>query len=274
MSDQPDLLAAPAPVDSDAAPASVFDLLRRRHPAGEWAYLEEVAPRTGGGTRYADAVAVNLWNSRGHAVHGFEVKVSRSDWLRELKQPAKAEEVYVHCDHWWLVTEKGIVKDGELPVTWGHLERRGGSLYTVKAAPRLEPKPLTRGFFASLVRRSFEGIERKAGAIHIDKVAELRAEYEKAKAGHRAEAQRELERLKARIADFEKKTGLSFTDYAGPPIEVVLLAQKINALSGWRSDQALHRLIELAEGLERAAVTVRDAITNTGLVEPTTPESS
>lgn len=262
------LTTAEAPAAAPAEPPpSIFELLRRRHPSGEWAYMEEVAPRTGGGTRYADAVAVNLWSSRGHAVHGFEVKVSRSDWLRELKQPEKAEEIYRYCDYWWLVTEKGLVKDGELPPTWGHLERRGSGLYTVKAAPKLEAKPLTRAFFASLVRRSFEGLERKASAIHADKVAELRAEYEKAKQDHRSSVKRELDTLHARIAEFEKQTGLSFNDYAGPPVEVVRLAQSIQKLSGWRGTKALARLDELARGLESAAVTVREAITASQLVE-------
>ena len=274
MTEELDLIDPPAAAAQAEAPASIFELLRRRHPAGEWAYLEEVAPRTGGGTRYADAVAVNLWHSRGHAVHGFEVKVHRSDWLRELKQPAKAEEVYAYCDYWWVVTEKGLVKDGELPPTWGLLERRGGSLYTVKAAPKLEPKALTRGFFASLVRRSHEGIERKASAIHADKVAELRADYEKAKTEHRSSVKRELDTLTARIAEFEKKTGLSFNSYSGPPIEVVLLAQQIQKLNGWKGDKALARLAELATSLDTAAKTVRDAITASQLVEPQPQETT
>ena len=36
-----------------------------------------------GGGRYADAIAMNLWPSRGLAVHGFEIKISRGDWQRE-----------------------------------------------------------------------------------------------------------------------------------------------------------------------------------------------
>ena len=97
-------------------------LLRNRYPIEEWALAFEVAPETGGGTRRADAVAMNMWRSRGHAIHGFEFKVSRSDWLRELKEPSKADAVAQYCDYWWLVIDGDhIVKDGELPEGWGLL---------------------------------------------------------------------------------------------------------------------------------------------------------
>lgn len=264
MTEQADLIT---PQASEEAPASIFDLLRRRHPAGEWAFLEEVAPATGGGTRYADAIAINLWQSRGHAVHGFEVKVSRSDWLRELKQPEKAEPVFRYCDHWWLVAEKNIVKDGELPHTWGHLERRGNGLHTVKAAPRLEAAPLTRAFFASLVRRGHEVLERRAAALVADKLAEMRREFERTRAGDIARATRRDTERDERVARFEKETGLSICDYdVNSSIQAIKLAQRIQALQGWHGNGALAKLVDLAEDLERAAKTVRKAITDTGLI--------
>ena len=49
----------------------------------------------------------------------------RSDWLRELRDPAKAEEFRRYCDRWWLVvSDCAIVKPGELPTGWGLLARR------------------------------------------------------------------------------------------------------------------------------------------------------
>ena len=41
--------------------------------------------------RVCDFMALDLWPSKGLELHGHEVKVSRSDWLRELREPAKAE---------------------------------------------------------------------------------------------------------------------------------------------------------------------------------------
>jgi hypothetical protein len=39
----------------------------------------------------ADAIARHLWPSQGLELIGFELKVSRSDWLREIKDPYKCE---------------------------------------------------------------------------------------------------------------------------------------------------------------------------------------
>lgn len=78
---------------------SVFELLRRRYPAPAWAFLEEVRNQTGYARtiRTADALAMSLYPSRGLHLHGFEVKVSRADWFRELNDPKKAEEIAAYC---------------------------------------------------------------------------------------------------------------------------------------------------------------------------------
>src|SRR4051812_18306594 len=68
--------------------------LERRVPRPEYVLLEQVRGATGiteGADRSADAIAMSVWPSRGLELHGFEVKVSRGDWLRELREPAKAE---------------------------------------------------------------------------------------------------------------------------------------------------------------------------------------
>lgn len=83
-------------------------------------YLTEVtAPGHSG--RRADAVHIGLWHSRGAGtVEVCELKVSRADWLKELKEPKKAEAWWPYCHHFWLVVPReGIVKDGELPKGWG-----------------------------------------------------------------------------------------------------------------------------------------------------------
>lgn len=54
-------------------------------------------------TRTADVLALGLWPSRGNELHGFEVKVSRADWRKELAQPEKAEGWCQIVDRWWIV---------------------------------------------------------------------------------------------------------------------------------------------------------------------------
>lgn len=266
--EQPDLLAPAA----DAAPErepTIYELLRARHAPPEWAFMEEVAPATGGGTRYADAVAVNLWSSRGHEVVGYEVKVSRSDWLRELKQPEKAEPVMRYCDRWFVVTEKDCIKPGELPVNWGHMERRGSRLVQVAPAPRLEPKALTREFFASLMRRGHEQIEKIASNTFASRLAarlaEIDADAERRIEHRTREQRREVEETRAQIEKLEAATGLKISRWAGPPIATIKLAVALERLNEYGNPGALAHLVNLADQLDRAAGAVRKAVADTQL---------
>src|SRR3546814_14292373 len=75
--------------------------------------------------RTVDALAVDLWPSSGHLIHGFEVKVSRGDWLTALRDPEKAEAFKPYCDCWWLVvSDPEIVRD-DLPEGWGVMAEVG-----------------------------------------------------------------------------------------------------------------------------------------------------
>ncbi len=69
--------------------SDVINLLRVKYPKEEgFVFLEQVANSNGHVRRYADAIIMNVWRSRFQII-GIEVKVSRSDWLSELKNPAK-----------------------------------------------------------------------------------------------------------------------------------------------------------------------------------------
>jgi len=107
---------------------------------------------------------VNLWPSRGLEILGFEIKSSRSDWTRELKNPSKSDEIQKYCDRWWIVVGgRNIVQPGELPPTWGLMAIHGngekGRLVCVQEAPKLEPKPLDKNFLISMLRRAVEAAE-------------------------------------------------------------------------------------------------------------------
>jgi hypothetical protein len=247
------------------------DMLRKRYPSPEWALMEEVAPATGGGTRYADAVAVNLWRSRGHAIHGFEIKVSRSDWLRELKQPEKAEEIYLYCDHWWILAPSGIVKNGELPPNWGLLELRETGIVQSIVAPKLEPTPISREFFASIMRRGHEQITSIAERMQRASVDQARAEIDMLVAQQVDSSTKHHREREKQITEFSEKTGISFERYNGPCIDTIKLAQRLESLSGWHGNGALRQLGKLADQLERAADTVRKAVEATGIPDGIQP---
>ena len=138
--------------------ADLLDRLRARHlrRAGNgprWAYATKVRDRAGfDATRTIDAVAMDTWPSSGLALHGFEVKCSRSDWLRELAQPEKAAAFTCRVDYFWIVAPQRVVRDDELPERWGLLEARGAGLIAAVQAKRLNPLPLDRSFVAALLR--------------------------------------------------------------------------------------------------------------------------
>jgi hypothetical protein len=98
----------------------------------------------------ADFVAIDKYAST-QAIHGHEVKVSRSDWLTELRDLTKSERIKRFCNFWWLVvSDASIVKDGELPEGWGLLVKSGSKLRAKVKAPELTPEPLTLDFVAGL----------------------------------------------------------------------------------------------------------------------------
>lgn len=109
----------------------------------------------------------------GLAIHWHEVKVSRSDWLTELRQPEKSEAFtrYVHY-RWLVVPTADIVAAGELPQGWGLLVTAGKRLRAKVSAVRHEPAPLPLDFSISLAAAAQrtgarELAHRDAPTVHI-----------------------------------------------------------------------------------------------------------
>lgn len=137
----------------------IKQLLYNKYSAPAFAFLTEVADSTGRAARYADGIAISLYASTGFEVQGFEIKISHNDFMNEIKNPAKSDEIMKFCDRWWIVAPKGIIKKEELPATWGLIEVRGeGKLFTIKQAPLLQSVDMDRPFLAGLLRRATEGI--------------------------------------------------------------------------------------------------------------------
>jgi hypothetical protein len=130
-------------------------LLAQKFCAPQWAYFSFVPDTTGYGTRIADGVAMNLYPSNQLTLTCFEIKVSRSDLMAELKDITKSECIGKYCDYFTLVIPKGIVLPEELPVHWGILTVDGESMrHSRKPTKQENVAPLDRGFVASLLRRA------------------------------------------------------------------------------------------------------------------------
>jgi hypothetical protein len=243
-----------------ASSADVRNALKLRFPAGSHALMFEVAPATGGGTRYADAVAVGLWASHGHLVQGIEIKVSRSDFLHEMKQPEKSAPVMRYCGRWWLACPKGMVKPEELPPTWGMLELHNGILTPKVKAPILKAEPITLAFFASLCRRRAGLDEEMTAAEVCRQVTSLVESHRKRLDGEHASR---LGYQQQKIVDAEKsleaikeKTGIDLRDYgAGDDIiAAITMYRKVQSKGGWQA-----KFSRMRAALEDAALAFSEA---------------
>lgn len=176
--------------------------------------------------RFADALVLQCWPSRGITLTGIEVKVTRSDWMREFRDPSKADELRNWCAYWYLATPPGIVKVDEVPKTWGLYEIDGRNVTCAKKAPEQKTKPLDIEFIASMARHaaSQQNAIRTAGheagyelaRKRFDKggVAEAEQKLDEERRQkyqlerERDDARRDFASLKAAVEVFEKTAGL------------------------------------------------------------------
>jgi len=257
---------------------SMLALLEKRY-RGEvrgngpaWAFVPKVRNAAGfNATRTIDALAMSLWPSRGLEIHGHEVKVSRTDWLRELKDPAKAEVFARLVDRWWLVvSDASILQEGELPPTWGLMVATARGLVVKVQAPELPATDapwMPRSFLAALLR--------SATRTHEVTPAEVEAAVSSAREAWDAQHGENIDRwrerrdsLRERIRSFEEASGLSLASWLGGDGE----AQRVGAavrlvLDGdAKVEQYERRIRNLADQAERFAQELRAAVGDVGLV--------
>lgn len=123
----------------------------QRHIGARHVRLGPLWPRA-----IADYLALDTWGNYGpnpHPLLGFEVKVSRSDYLREIKDLGKSAPFREVCAEWYMVvSDKAIVKD-DLPEGWGLMVAAGDRLRCVrKSATNRHPSPMPRGLIAGFMR--------------------------------------------------------------------------------------------------------------------------
>ncbi len=208
--------------------------IRSRYEAPEWLVEQEV---TLDGRRL-DAVAFGMWKD--YRVVGFEIKVSRGDWLRELASFQKSEGWMEVVDAFYVVTPPKLVKVEELPVGWGLLELTGSRMMTrahsnLKSPGRTLPREVCARFLSRMLKREADS----------DRTAMWKAREEL-----RAEVQESIRR------DAERKTQHERD-------ELKLLRNQVDELADIMGIKP--REWDKHRSMIRAAATVSDALKNGGL---------
>lgn len=244
--------------------AAINTALRKRFCAPAWSLLFNVSDATGfNGSRYADAIAMSLWPSRGLELHGIEVKASRADWQRELSNPKKAEEIAAYCDHWWLVSNKLAAKEDEIPPAWGWIEFDDGKLTTRKQSTKTEAKPMTREFLAALLRRAGEADEALVKAAIEAEREERERDFNKRVEREVSHKTYEHKALRESVEKFEAASGVKIDDWGGEKIggavKAVMAAGVLDTYAG---------LFQIAEDTANAAEKIKAALAEAGYETP------
>jgi len=125
----------------------------------QYVFFEELRIGTGYGRdaeQYIDAWVMDCYPSTGMERTSFEIKVSRGDFLAELKNPLKRRAGLLVSNRFYFVTPVGLVKPAELPLECGLIEYNPASslpFNTVTLAPYRDTGPASWRFLASIARR-------------------------------------------------------------------------------------------------------------------------
>lgn len=149
--------------------SDIIELLKERYSGNpqkqrEWAFFEKLRIGTGYGPdadQEIDAWVMNLYPGKNFVRMAFEIKVSRSDFLSELRNPLKRRRALLLSNMFYFVAPAGVIKPEELPLECGLLEiveypQTGiKAINTVVSAVHRDNPPPSWRFFASIARRIF-----------------------------------------------------------------------------------------------------------------------
>lgn len=268
------------------AAADLIAALRHHHtpppskPIGGKLLVEVQSP-TGG--RRADALWLPVNTaSRGRLV-GYEVKVSRSDVLQELRDPMKADAWEQHCSQWWLVVPDATLVVGlDVPERWGIMtpprNPKGRSMQVVRpAAVRRDVTPSAAAWGEVMAKLVYGGDDVQATVTRLQN----EAKYDRNRLEQVLEQNRELRAagalLRGEEAELQRKVAEVFTALGkltddGQPLEHVwawnispevvatqILANKSMEQSLQRMASEAQHMSERAAKLEVAAAALREA---------------
>lgn len=250
--------------------ADIMSALRLRYPESEYVHIPEAPQGAGRDGRKIDLLVISMWRSRGHERDAIEVKVSMSDFRRELKQPEKADWWWKHVHRFFVAVPDSIADKAkaELPTGWGLLSVRADG---DRRVAHIKVKPTTNRDAEPLPQQTVIGLLRAAENAGP---SALMREYERGRTAGREEGKRDAVRLAAPTHSeaFERwqKQEAIFTELTGMRLSNVSerwgreVGEVVKLLMKWGSRphdilQAFDRSVEEARRAARELEGVREA---------------
>ncbi len=194
-------------------------LIGKKFPPPAWTVLTQLRDSTGwaGKGQTADAFAFGTWPSRGFQILGFEIKSYRSDWLRELKRPDKADGLARYCDNWWLITNIGVAKPEEIPATWGWMEATAKGLVTRQQPEKMKTEPIQRVFLMSIMRNLENNyMPKRLVKEEVEKKVAEELTTRRDDNQYALDSLRDdMKDLRKKVNDFEQASGIKIADRWG-----------------------------------------------------------
>lgn len=138
--------------------AAVVAELQRNYPFPDWLAFPELRIGTGFGKnaeQRLDFWAMAALPSQRFRRVAYEIKISRADFLAELRQPLKRRRALLLSNEFYFVAPPGLIQAGELPPECGLAECEATyGLHIKHAAPWRDSAPPTWQFLAAVTRRA------------------------------------------------------------------------------------------------------------------------
>ena len=140
----------------DHTAIDLLAVLQTHYPSDQWVFFRELRAGSGYGKdaeQRIDAWTMNCWPSSRFLRISFEVKVYRSDFLKELASPGKREFAMSVSNKFYFVTPPRLIKLSEIPSGCGLIEINDDKIKVNLDAPFRETDGLSWRFVASMARR-------------------------------------------------------------------------------------------------------------------------
>lgn len=136
--------------------ADIVALLKQKYQHG-WIVITELRRSPGWvEERTIDVFVMHQWPSEGFKRIGYEIKISKSDFHREIKKPQKRKSFREMSNEFYFIAPAGIIDAEKVPTDCGLIEvTPEGKLIKVVDSPWLESNP-DWNIVAALVRRALE----------------------------------------------------------------------------------------------------------------------